>query len=190
MSNAIGISRRERQPSSREKGQALVEFALILPLLLLVIMGVIDLGRALGYKNDLTNLANQGARAAAVNNCPGGCTDIKAWMISQAPSNELKNGGGSISPNGLSTTTPTPAITFTFPGTGPTNHCIGDPVKVTVTVHYNWLQFLTLSGALPTIGTNIVGSATMRLEKSYKGDGTDSYTADITSTPLVGICTA
>jgi hypothetical protein len=185
------IARRQRHEQghiSRQDGQTLIEFALVLPLLLIVVLGVIDLGRALGYKNDMTNLANQGARAAAVNNCPGGCTasvpNISSWIISQAPSDELKNGTGAISPNGLSSPS---AITFAFPGTGATNHCIGDPVKVTIKVHYNWMNFLTLGGALPSIGADITSSATMRLEKSYKGDGSDKYSA---TTSLVGTCTS
>jgi len=86
------LRRHERRPHE-ETGQALVEFALVLPLLLFIVLGIIDLGKAFGYKNDETNLANQGARAAAVDKCPGACLNIRNWIISQAPSNELENGG-------------------------------------------------------------------------------------------------
>jgi len=174
--------RRHERRLGNEAGQSLVEFALILPLLLIIVLGIIDLGKAFGYKNDETNLANQAARAAAVNSCPGGCSDISNWIISQAPSNELKNGGGSISSTGL---TQAGAVTFTFPSTGTPNHCVGDPVKVTVKVHYNWLNFLKVGGVLPTLGTDITGSATMRLEQSYKNDPTDKYTASGT---ISGAC--
>src|SRR5262249_25698707 len=57
----FGVLRRD------EGGTALVEFALIAPLLFLLIFGIIDFGRALNYYNELTQLAGQGARAAAVN---------------------------------------------------------------------------------------------------------------------------
>jgi len=171
------LRRHERRPHE-ETGQALVEFALVLPLLLFIVLGIIDLGKAFGYKNDETNLANQAARAAAVDKCPGGCLNIRNWIISQAPSNELENGGGSIGNNGLSDAG---AITFTFPNSG--SHCVGDPVKVTVKVHYNWLNFLTVGGVLPSLGTDITGSATMRLEQNYRNDGTDPYSA---SPPISG----
>jgi Flp pilus assembly protein TadG len=55
-----------------QRGTALVEFALIAPLLFLLIFGVVDFGRALDYYNQVTQLAGQGARAAAVNRAPDG----------------------------------------------------------------------------------------------------------------------
>jgi Flp pilus assembly protein TadG len=53
-------------------GIALVEFALIAPLLFLLIFGIVDFGRALDYYNQLTQPLGQGARAAAVNRNPDG----------------------------------------------------------------------------------------------------------------------
>jgi len=172
----------ERGRFAGEAGQTLVEFALILPILLLVVLGIIDLGKAFGYKNDETNLANQAARFAAVNRCPGGCTSIEAWVRSQAPSVELKQGGGSIAGTGLQATS---AITFTFTDSG--HHCVGDPVKATVRVHYNWLNLLKLSHALPSLGTDITGSATMRLEKSY--DPTNPATNVYSPSPPIDLST-
>jgi len=176
-----GRRRRERGPSAGEAGQTLVEFALILPILLLVVLGIIDLGKAFGYKNDATNLANQAARLATVNQCPGGCTSIEHWVMMQAPSDELRSGGDSIGGHGLQDIT---AITFTFPDSG--HHCVGDPVKATVRVHYNWLNLLKLSHALPSLGNDITGSATMRLEKSYDATKPENYVyspSDLPSDP-------
>ena len=39
--------RRSRGPARRSKGQSLVEFALVLPVLLVLLMGVFDFGRAI-----------------------------------------------------------------------------------------------------------------------------------------------
>jgi hypothetical protein len=55
-----------------QRGTALVEFALIAPLLFLLLFGIVDFGRALDYYNQVTQLAGQGARAAAVNRNPDG----------------------------------------------------------------------------------------------------------------------
>jgi Flp pilus assembly protein TadG len=52
---------------SSRRGQTLVEFAIILPLLLLIIFGVIDLGRAFYTSVVLSNAAREGARFAALN---------------------------------------------------------------------------------------------------------------------------
>lgn len=51
----------------RRRGQALVEFALVLPIFLLVLVGLFDLGRAVFAYNSITNGAREGARLAIVN---------------------------------------------------------------------------------------------------------------------------
>jgi Flp pilus assembly protein TadG len=57
---------------SSERGTAVVEFALIAPILFLLVFGIIEFGRVLNAYNDLTQLAGQGARAAAVSRNPDG----------------------------------------------------------------------------------------------------------------------
>jgi Flp pilus assembly protein TadG len=77
-----------------ENGQASVEFALLLPLLLIVLIGVLDFGRAVNYYNTLTELAAEGARSAAVNVNPDGTpvsgTSIQDQIKCQAVSRELR----------------------------------------------------------------------------------------------------
>jgi Flp pilus assembly protein TadG len=51
-----------------ERGQSLIEFALILPVLLLLLLGVLDMGRAVADNVALTNAAQQGARYSILNN--------------------------------------------------------------------------------------------------------------------------
>jgi Flp pilus assembly protein TadG len=48
------------------RGQSLVEFALVLPILLLIFMGILDFGRAVFAYNTLSNAAREGARVAIV----------------------------------------------------------------------------------------------------------------------------
>ena len=56
-----------RPPQRRERGQSLVEFALILPVLVLILMGLFDLGRAVFAYNSVSEAARNGARVAIVN---------------------------------------------------------------------------------------------------------------------------
>ena len=49
-----------------DRGQSLVEFALVLPILLVVAFIITEFGRALWIKNLMTQAANQAARAAIV----------------------------------------------------------------------------------------------------------------------------
>lgn len=50
----------------RDDGQSLVEFAIMLPLLLLIITGVFDAGRAVWQENTLAYAAREGTRYAIV----------------------------------------------------------------------------------------------------------------------------
>ena len=52
--------------ASRDRGAAAVEFALLLPLLLFLVFGIIDFGRALNAQITLTQAAREGARLAAL----------------------------------------------------------------------------------------------------------------------------
>ena len=57
-----GRNRRRRS----ESGAAAVEFALVLPLLMLLLFGIISYGVMLSFRQSLSQAAAEGARAAAV----------------------------------------------------------------------------------------------------------------------------
>src|SRR6187551_3611775 len=64
----MSIRRGRRNPSTRrDRGQALMEFALVIPVFLLILVALFDLGRAVFAYNTLTNAAREGARIAIVN---------------------------------------------------------------------------------------------------------------------------
>jgi len=50
----------------RDRGAAAVEFALVLPILLLLVFGIIDFGRALNAQLTITQAAREGVRLAAL----------------------------------------------------------------------------------------------------------------------------
>jgi Flp pilus assembly protein TadG len=133
-----------------DRGQAMVEFALVLPLLLLLIFGIFDFGRAINYWIDATHMANEAARYAAVGNTPTGCSSIASCVKAQADSPELKNGGTNAVPNAVRVcvTQPTPST------------AVGSRITATATFTYNWLPFLGLAATQ----TTVQASDTMRLE--------------------------
>ena len=59
-----------RRSGMSRRGQSLVEFALVFPIAMLLLMAVFDVGRAVFAYNGLTNAAREGARLAAVNQDP------------------------------------------------------------------------------------------------------------------------
>jgi Flp pilus assembly protein TadG len=52
--------------TSRRKGQAIIEMALVLPVLLMVVLGIIEFGRAWNTKQVITEAAREGVRLAVV----------------------------------------------------------------------------------------------------------------------------
>jgi Flp pilus assembly protein TadG len=65
---------RRRQPRSR--GQSLVEFALVIPIFLLLLFGLIDGGRLVYQHSVLSQAAREGARLASVEASWIGSTDV------------------------------------------------------------------------------------------------------------------
>jgi Flp pilus assembly protein TadG len=137
---------------SNEAGAALIEFALVLPLLLTLVLGMLDFGKAFNYWIDETHLANEAARWAAVNQNPGAGT-LQEYIQQQVNTQELRDGG-------TASVVDAATVCIDFPG-GTSR--VGDPVNVTVSATYNWLPFLSdrLGGVT---STTMTGSATMRME--------------------------
>jgi Flp pilus assembly protein TadG len=55
--------------SKKASGQSLAEFAITLPLLFLLVMGIFDFGRGIYYYSTIQNAAHEAARYGAVNHC-------------------------------------------------------------------------------------------------------------------------
>lgn len=64
----------------RDRGAAAVEMALILPLLMVVVAGIVDFGRYFLQEIQLTNAAREGARVAVI-----GEPDVLARVEAAAP---------------------------------------------------------------------------------------------------------
>jgi Flp pilus assembly protein TadG len=71
-----------RHKRNRSRGQALVEFAIVLPIICLAMLGLVDLGRAVYSYNTLAQSARQASRTAIVNQ---DVADVQSVAISSAP---------------------------------------------------------------------------------------------------------
>ncbi|HEX4520549.1 MAG TPA: TadE family protein [Gaiellaceae bacterium] len=154
---ARSAARRALLPFLRERGQAVVEFALVLPVFMLLLIGMIDFGNAFSDHNDLSQLAAEAARFAAVNSCGTGCgttnTAIMTQVQNDADNYGLKNGGGGV----WGTDQPL-RVCFNYP-TGSTG-AVGDQVQAIVETNYRWFPFLNLGKV------QLKATATMRIEQS------------------------
>ena len=148
-----------------------MEFALIAPLLFLLVFGIVEFGRALNYYNDLTQLAGQGARAAVVSynpdgsavgtanaDCPANTRTIQCQIAKTYPTdNELKNGIsvclGTMDQTSKVITDPNPKLS------------VGDPVTVRTKFRFHFLT--TLFGA----GITLSSTQTERVEATPTWQG-------------------
>jgi Flp pilus assembly protein TadG len=150
-----------------ERGQAVVEFAAVLPLLAAIVFVLIDFGKALYYYIDLTHVSNEGARIAAVSaaSLPGGASSLSSYLCGQlgSSSSELRKGSASVDKA---------KVTISYAGgSGAT----GDPVTVKLVTKYHWIPFTGLAAM------DVAGSATMRIENPASATGTTVITAGTTT---------
>ncbi len=82
------LKRRSRTGSQGEKGQSLVEFALVLPIFLLLVFAIIDFGVGFHAWLTVTNSAREGARLGAVR---GSASDIEQRVRDTADSLDQAN---------------------------------------------------------------------------------------------------
>jgi Flp pilus assembly protein TadG len=126
-----------RRRPGRGRGQALVEFALVIPIFLAVLAILIYFGFMLYSKMTVINAAREGARAGVMTvdrtTVP---TVVRNRVISAAAAAGLTLVASDVTPSCLqttSTTTPPPACTWTVynKDTNPNGAQPGDSVKVT-----------------------------------------------------------
>jgi Flp pilus assembly protein TadG len=136
------MQRRRAGSGLRDRGAVAVEFALLLPLLLLIVFGIIDFGRALNAQITLTQAAREGARFASVGN-------LSAAVTTRTQNAALP----------LLTNVTTPTVTTCAVGAG-----VGVDAKV---VASSVFTFLTPVGAFAAMfGSATFGSSTLTLSST------------------------
>lgn len=93
----------------KQRGAVAVEMALILPVLLLLVIGIMEFGRALNVQVSLTQAAREGARYAAIHYKDPGL-DVTGATLAAAPSLAglpvgVTNNAGSCAPGANVTVT-------------------------------------------------------------------------------------
>jgi hypothetical protein len=145
-----------------EDGQALVEFALVLPVLVLILFSMLHFGKAFNYWNDATHLTAEAARFAAVNRKPdpSNAQSLQAQIRDQVDTAELRNGTGPV--------TQAAQVCVDFPN-GTSNG--GDPVRITLSFKYAWIPLLRdgigkpmLKNGIGVPDKTVTATTVMRLE--------------------------
>lgn len=87
-----------------ERGAAVVEFAIIFPVLIVLLFGVIDFGRAFFLRNNLFAAAREGARSGAVMTTP--CTSAMADSMKSRVRQYLTPLGIAVTNSNITVSTP------------------------------------------------------------------------------------
>ncbi|KAA1379665.1 pilus assembly protein [Aeromicrobium fastidiosum] len=95
LARSPGIVRPEGSPSrrsERERGAAMVEFALVLPVFVALVFGIVSYGYMLSYRQALGQAASEGARAVAI--VPSGMDTATKTTKSRTAINDALGGYG------------------------------------------------------------------------------------------------
>jgi Flp pilus assembly protein TadG len=107
-----------RPSGTSERGAAAVEFALVLPILIMLLFGIIEFGRGYHAKVELTGAVREGARELALGKSSG---EAQTATINAAPGLDLTAGDVSTSPcpaggaDGSASVTATYGVPYNIP---------------------------------------------------------------------------
>jgi hypothetical protein len=144
-----------RRPGAR--GQGLVEFALVLPVFMVILIGMVDLGRAIWANNAVANASREAARFASVHG--GSCKDLAGSVCSS--SNYCP-----VGPAPATAAIPTASPSCPFPSPSKqsiydtaTTYLIGGGTSSTVTACYYSTTACSGNSDQATTGNNKRGNA-------------------------------
>jgi len=136
--------------ASCDSGAALVEFAIVLPILLLLVFGVVDFGRALYTVNNLTSAVREGARLASTQISPDPTTGGSQAAVTTAVQSYVVAFGGNAG---------APTVSESFVGAPPAMQSI--TVQI---VNYPFTPITPLAGLIGLGTIRMSPSATFRWE--------------------------
>lgn len=144
-----------------ERGQAIVETALVLPILILVLLGLFDFGRAVYAFNAISNAARDGARLAIVDQR----SDANGVSLAAIEAAEQATALGldPADPNQVRVRYLTPDLSATCPAAWSSwQGCVAE-----VRVQYQWRAITPIVGAI--LGPITLSSTTqMSIERSNR----------------------
>lgn len=145
---------------SENEGMAAVEFAVILSIFLMLLLGTVEFGYDWYIKHALTNASRNGARYGVLYRTDGNGNAITPANKVPSVENTVKSELNGMLPSAIAST-----VTVTCSGTAWTSgsYNTGDPLTVTVAANKDWAALASLLGSSSTSLTITVQS-TMNLE--------------------------
>ena len=151
----------QRPPARSRRGQSTAEFALGLPLLMLLSLGVVDIGRAYSFKEAVTNTTRQAARYASQRQTVAdfACANFGGTVTRNLPDAGVDKISDLINAAALESSTDGTTSTAVLRNTS-------NPTQITLTWHCNGAASYTTANATSTDPT-AAGSASVRVKIDY-----------------------
>lgn len=166
-----GLGSDAKRGLGAEHGAIAVEFALILPVLLLLVFGVIDFGHAWYMNHVLQNSCREGARYATRYQTDNGGARVLPKDLTPSIQNYIllttaENGGSGTGLNTLLPSSASAQVTPSGPGFVETdvNNLPLKDLTVTVTARKNWFILHKLVPGITSDHVDITVAATMKCE--------------------------
>lgn len=119
---AYGLGKLLRRRRSGRKGAAVVEFAVVLPVFLLMVLGMIEYGRLIMVQQIITNASREGARGAVIEGATN--QSVNQLVTSYLEKASIRGATVTVSPS------------------NPGNTKYGDPIAVTASIPFNQVSWL------------------------------------------------
>ena len=146
-----------RQGSGRTRGQALTEFALVVPLFLLILFAIVDMARFVYSSNALNEVAREAARQGTVGRRPAECNllgrvdCVRALVQSRVTAVSVPAGNISVVCYRVPNDGTPPSDGIQADNCGTTWHG-GDLVRVTISTPFNLVTPFIGQFLAPTVG--------------------------------------
>lgn len=131
-----------RKHRKNRQGAAVVEFAVVAPIFILLVFGMIEFGRMVMVQQVITNASREGARLAVLDGTTK--SEVLATVNNYLASSSITGATVAVDPD------------------PPDNAAFGDPVTVTITIGFDQVSWLPAPMFLS--GTNLSAETVMRRE--------------------------
>ncbi|WP_158590544.1 TadE/TadG family type IV pilus assembly protein [Noviherbaspirillum cavernae] len=147
---------------ARQRGSQIVEFAFVLPVLVLMLLLIVDFGFLVYNKAVITNASREGARFGTVLTAtPWTTASVAAVACNYARNSVINVSTGTRNANCTGTADPT--IVVSNPNGNVPPH-FNDPVTVTVTYAYSGFLLNTANAKFGTFPLSLTAASTMAHE--------------------------
>jgi Flp pilus assembly protein TadG len=156
------LAHNPQRPRTVRRAAATVEFAVVIPVLLVFVLGIIEIGRLVMVAQVNTNAAREGARYAAQGSADSATVDtyVRTYLTSAGVSNAAAGTNSAVT---VTIEAQSGSNSSWVTVSDPSTQTAGTPIRVTVSANFNQQSWLPTRFFIGN-NTQVQGVAVMRKE--------------------------